>query len=167
MRQKYRILRNDEKNELIIREYAELDKETLSFLCEERFKREDVEAAIVKGGGALISALRTQNMYPPSLYAKKIAEMVMEIYSADGPEKREGGDKHMTEVFFDDVEFLKIPSDEPEIAEETEEKAADDIDNLLEEDEMEGNLDDKNAIKNIKSSVKIADEESLNAEGNT
>ena len=71
MKQKYVILKNDEKNELIIQEYAELDKEMLSLLCEESYNGPFIESAISAGKDALIVALRTQNLYPPGLFAAR------------------------------------------------------------------------------------------------
>jgi hypothetical protein len=59
MKQKYLILKNDEKTKLIIREFAELDKEIFTFLCEETFDDESVTSAIAIGKDALIATLRT------------------------------------------------------------------------------------------------------------
>ena len=55
MKQKYLILKNDEKTKLIIKEFAELDKEMFSFLCEETFDDESVTSAIAKGEDFLIA----------------------------------------------------------------------------------------------------------------
>ncbi|MCK7503842.1 MAG: hypothetical protein MZV70_06840 [Desulfobacterales bacterium] len=45
MKQKYEILRDEDSKRLIIREYAELDKDVMSLLCEESYDRK-----AVKGG---------------------------------------------------------------------------------------------------------------------
>ena len=83
MKQKYLMIKSDERNELIIREFAELDKEDFfELLCEVTFGNEAIDSAIIKGTRALISALRTQNMYPPIFYAEKIAESVVKLYSS-------------------------------------------------------------------------------------
>jgi hypothetical protein len=63
VKQKYFTIKNDEKNELIIREFAEIDKKgEYTLLCEETYNRETIASAISKGKKALISTLRTQNM---------------------------------------------------------------------------------------------------------
>ena len=64
MKQKYTIMKNDEKTGIIIREFAELDKEIFSFLCEETFDDKTVKSAIEKGQDTLIQTLRTQNLFP-------------------------------------------------------------------------------------------------------
>ena len=71
MKQKYLIFKNSEKNELIIREFAELNKEKFTLLCEEAYDDEMIKVAIEKGVNTLISKLKTQNMYPIGHYAKK------------------------------------------------------------------------------------------------
>ena len=74
MKLKYSVLKDAEKKELIIREYAELDKEILTFVYESTYPEKQIKSAISKGTDALISVLRTPNFYPARLYAKKIAE---------------------------------------------------------------------------------------------
>jgi hypothetical protein len=76
MKQKYAIVRDDKNKQLIVREFAELDKEILSLLCEETYADKRIRAAIRKGREELIAALRTKNLYPPGIYAKKIADAV-------------------------------------------------------------------------------------------
>ena len=49
MKHKYLIEKNEEKNELIIKEFAELDKEILSYLCQETYAQEKIRSAIAKG----------------------------------------------------------------------------------------------------------------------
>ena len=74
MKQKYVILKNNKENELIIKEFAELNKDTFTLMCEETFHDKLIESAINKGSQALIATLRTKNMYPNGIYAAKIAE---------------------------------------------------------------------------------------------
>ncbi len=77
MKQKYSITRDDEKQVLTIREYAELDKEMMSLLCEETYSQQELMEAAEDGIDALLAAIRTNNMYPPAVYAEPIAEAVM------------------------------------------------------------------------------------------
>jgi hypothetical protein len=110
MRQKYVISRDDDKKKLKIREYAILDKnlkkvasavlqeESFSFLCEETYDSELIVSSITSGINALISALRTHNIFPIAPYAAKIAESVMGLYNSS-----EDGS---VELFFDDVDLV-------------------------------------------------------------
>ena len=68
MKHKYLILKNDEKIELTIQEFAELEKQNeYTLFCEETYNGGTVTSAISKGKKTLISILRTINLYPPSL----------------------------------------------------------------------------------------------------
>ncbi len=157
MKQKYTILKSNEKKEFIIREFAELDKEVLSLLCEETYNTDIISSAIPKGKEALIDALRTQNMYPPFMYIEKIAESVMEVYGSENSEP--------IDISFNDMEFLTKEDKVPETAVDDIEEEPDNLDDLL-EDDLEDEFDDKNAINpiNTHSSIKIADDESLDIE---
>ncbi|MCP4346994.1 MAG: hypothetical protein GY795_15880 [Desulfobacterales bacterium] len=158
MKQKYTISMDGEKNEMTIREYAELDKELLSLLCEETYNSDDIRDSIAKSKEALIVALRTQNMYPPFSYINKIAGSVMELYNS--------GSSEPIDIFFDDMEFLTREDKTPEVAAIDDiEEESDDIDDLL-EDDLEDEFDDKNPINpvNTHTSIKIADDESLDIE---
>lgn len=158
MKQKYSISRNAEKDELIIREYAELDKEILSFLCEEVFKGEVVRAASEKGTNHLIAALRSKNLYPPALFMGKIAEAATTLYGSDTSSVSQP-----IEIFFNDLDFLtRAPESPKEIPEDIVEDETEDIDELL-EDEIE-EFDDKEGINPINTSIKIADDDVLDIE---
>ena len=150
MKQKYAILKDDAKNELMVREYAELDKEILSLLCEETYDAQAIKTEIEKGKDQLIAKLRTRNMYPPYIFAERIADAVMSICKPDGPPT--------ADLFFDDKEFfLQPPQEDLLIEEEDIDEDSENIDDLL-EDQMD-ELDDKKIIKNIKTSIKIAEDE--------
>jgi hypothetical protein len=149
MKQKYTIIRDDKNKQLIIREFAELDKEILSLLCEETYDEKRIRAAIRKGREALIAALRTNNLYPPGIYANKIAVAVKNLYAAKS--------KKSEDLFFDDVELLakepKVEADEEQV-----EKDSVDLDEVPEEN-FESEIEDKEQIKKMGSSLKIADDE--------
>lgn len=156
MKQKYTIIKDDAKHVLLIREYAELDKEILSLLCEETYPADTVKAHIAKGPEALIAALRTHNMYPPNLYAVKIAEAVAMAYASDGAGE--------TELFFDDRElFAKAAEKEVEtIADEEIDSDEDVLDELLDDEldeDLEDDFEDEKMVKNIKSPIQIAEDE--------
>ena len=158
MKHKYFIIKDDEKNELIIREFAELDKESgFSLLCEVTFGNETMESAILKGKNALISAIRTQNMYPPIIYAEKITESIVKLYGSR--------DDQFIELFFDDKDFLAknlkasktsgvgVKKDEPVELDELFEEERDNPDELPE--------NDNNIIENTTGHVNTGEDEPL------
>jgi len=110
MRQKFSIQRNDENDELNIKEYANLDREYknnllkldqefFSLLCEEVYDKKKIMNAIKKGKEDLILTLRTPNMYPINIYSEKIADAVIGLYDS--------GKSLYVELLFDDKEFLE------------------------------------------------------------
>jgi len=149
MKHKYLIERNTEQKQLTIKEFSELDKEDLSFLCQETYAEEKIAAAVTKGKDALIAALRTPNMYPSSLFANKIAEAVLTMY---GPEP-----SLSSEVVLDDVDFI--------IKQRVKRKIVDDVDDDETEiedllgDDFEEDFDEKSPLKKINSSLKIVNDE--------
>ena len=155
MKQKYMVLKNDEKTGLIVREYAELDKEIFSLLCEETFQDETVKSAIKKGKDALVKTLRTQNLFPLGIYAEAIAEAVIKIYESD--------DDQPVELFFDDLDLLSKDREQPLPLDEIEEDTVE-IDDLLDEDIPEEDFDEKSDIKNLPYSLKISDDDSPDIE---
>jgi len=153
MKQKYLISKEDDQKKLIIKEFAELDKERFSLLCEEEYDNTIIKSAISKGKEALISELRTNNMYPPSVYAEKIAQAVIDIFDSE--------DSQSIELSFNDVDLLikeQTPSENIDEIEKTGDDTADDIDELI-DDDFEEKLGNKNAIKEVKPSIKIAEDE--------
>ncbi len=154
MKQKYLILKGDENKELIIKEFAELDKDMLTLICEETYDYEAIESAIAQGKDALVSKLRTINMYPPSFYADKIAESIMDIWGSE--------DNQSMELFFDDIDFVKKEQVERLSLSDIEEEAVE-IDELL-EDTIDEDFDENKALNKINSSIKIADDEVLDIE---
>ena len=148
MKQKYQISRDNDNQFLTIREFAELDKDILSPLCEENYPMEAIQKAVQDKKEVLIAALRTKNMYPPGVYAERIADGVTTLLASQD---------QSVELFFDDIELLAA---EEEAAENlVEEEAEEDLDELLEDGYEEDNLDDKEGLKKLDSSLKIADED--------
>lgn len=149
MKQKYTILKDKDNQQLVIKEFAELDKEVMSFLCEETYEAKVIRAAIKSGKESLISILRTNNLYPPNMYAAKIADAVIALFGSR--------DKDSVDLFFDDVELLTLEREAEESEKELEEESGD-LDELL-EDNFEEDFEDKPDINKIDSSLKIADED--------
>ena len=156
MKQKFSLIRDAQNDELIIKEYAELDKEILSLLCEESYSDGIIKAAINQGLQSVIAAVRTHNMYPPKIYAEKIAAAIDEMYVDDG--------KPTVELFFDDRELFSENAQDGLLSEQDEDSDSDDdnveVDELL-EDELEDDYDeDTNIVKKLKSSLKTSDDDS-------
>jgi hypothetical protein len=146
MKQKYLIINDKENKQIKIQEYAELNKEMLSLLCEESYAYTTIKSAIAAGPDTLISALRTNNLYPPGIYAEKIASAVTDLYKSK--------DQDSLELFFDDVNLLAKNRESAQITEQTEEDPAD-LDEVL-EDSYEDTFEDKGDLKKIDSSIKVA-----------
>ena len=157
MKQKYAILKDVPNQQLIIREYAELDKDVLSLLCEETYPDQTIQSVIKSGKESLLKTLRTKNLYPPVTYADKIADTVIALYGS--------GDKESVDLFFDDVELLAGESSpaetEPEI-----EKGSAGLEELL-DDDFNGTHEGNDEIKKLGSSLKIADDDSVDDGGDS
>ena len=155
MKQKYLILKNEEKTRLFIREYAELNKEIFSLLCEETFDDEVVKSAIEKGKNALIATLRTQNLFPIGIYAEEIAAAVTKMY--------ESSDDQPVELFFDDTDLLIKDKRKSPVLDDLENDDAE-IDGLLDDEDIpEAGFDDENDdIKKITAPLKISDDDPVN-----
>ena len=163
MKQKYLII-NDKKNKQFkIQEFAELNKETLSLLCEEAYGYETIKSAVSAGKATLISTLRTNNFYPPGIYAEKIAAAVDLLHKSKAEES--------VELFFDDSNLLTKkhkssrasgqPEDDSVDLEEDSvdlEEDSDDSDDML-EDDFDDDYPEKDRVKKIDSSLKIEDDD--------
>ena len=139
MKQKYLII-NDKKNKQIkIQEYAELNKEMLSLLCEEAYDYKTIKSAIAAGTDTLIAALRTNNLYPPGIYAEKIASAVTELLKSK--------DKESIELFFDDVNLLAKKRGSARVAKQLADDTAD-LDEML-DDDYDETFEEKDDLKKI------------------
>ena len=154
MKQKYVILKDDENNRLIIREFAELDKEIYSLLCEETYGDSGIKQAISGGKEILIAALRTNNFYPPILQADKISEAVMAVYAS--------GNTQPVEIYIDDIEHLAKEHIEL-LADDAIESESEEIDEIFEES-FEENYEGKGSMDKLKTSIKIAEDEFVDNE---
>jgi len=155
MKQKFQILKNVDKNQIIVQEYAELDKDAFSLLCEEAYDIPQIEIAAKTGRRSLMDTLRTRNLYPIGVYTEKIADTIMEMLRS--PEK--GSE----EIALDDMELISDDrSKEWGFGDEEIEEEPSELDELLEE-EIEDDYD-KEVFDGYQSSVQVADEDSLEAD---
>lgn len=124
MKQKYLISKDNTSGSLIIKEYAELDKEIFSLVFEESYDGKAIEDAVKDGKEALVKVLRTPNLYPIAEYADKIAENVILLIKGKSP------DMEPLELVFNDIDLMqeKTPA-EPKKADSVE------LDKLLDDDD--------------------------------
>lgn len=151
MKQKYVIEKSDNGDDIVVKEYAELDKEMLSLLCEESYAAADLAAAQQRGKTALVEAIRTNNMYPPGPYADQIADAIVGLIASDATPS--------SELFFDDKElFVQEEDEDAEVAEaaETEGETVV-VDDLLEEEVGGGDEENQEIFTKLKSSLKVSD----------
>jgi len=155
MKQKYEISISYKKNELIIKEFAELEKiDIYTLLCEESYDAKNIKSAMSEGKKALIAAIRTINFYPPALYAEKIVEAIKKMYSSKKDQS--------VELFFNDLAFMSKDHKKPEKVDETQDASVE-IDELLEEktDEIDELLGNNNTQIDITRPVRVEANESL------
>ena len=158
MQQKYHISISYKKNELVIKEFAELEKiDIYTLLCEEIYDAENIKSAMSEGKKALIAAIRSINFYPPALYAEKIAEAIKKLYRSKKDQS--------VELFLNDLAFMPKDHKKPEKVADTQDASVE-IDELLEEktDEIDELLGNNNTRIDIAHPVKVEDNESLDIE---
>jgi hypothetical protein len=156
VKQKYFISDKDGGKSLIITEYAEIDKDIFSILCEETYDPEELKEAAKEGINNLVIAFRTRNLYPTISSSLKIAEGILDFL--------ESGEKETIEVLIDETESLEhyeepldiIVADELETEDEQ-------IDDLL--DDTVDVYDDEIGIKKINSSIQLDEDELVDDNG--
>ena len=157
MKQKFVISRDSDKKELIIKEYAEIEKDRLSLVCEETYDDKVIKTAMEKSKEALYSVLRTDKLYPPISVTMNIGEAVIEIYGSKN--------KPSAEFVFNNLDFITKDGEKPEIEDDIEDKE-DDLDELLED-----NLDLKHIGKDetdpVDSLLKVVDDDTPDVEDKT
>lgn len=111
MKQRYLISRDEKTSELTIEEYAviagnlkrheisALAKDEFTLLCIESYEGKSIKEAISQGKEALVDELRTDNLFPISIYAGVIADSVIEIYEKNNSLSKE--------LLFDDLNLFE------------------------------------------------------------
>jgi hypothetical protein len=165
MKQKYLILNDKENQQFKIQEFAELNKEELSLLCEEAYAYQTLKAALSGGKDALVAALRTNNLYPPGIYAAQIADAVAALLASK--------DQDQVELFFDDLNLLskrreaaaeieELPDETDDLPDET-----DDLDEMLEDEFDDDAYPEKDELDKMDASLKIADDDYVDSDDET
>ncbi|MGD8368415.1 MAG: hypothetical protein PVG78_12305, partial [Desulfobacterales bacterium] len=108
MRQKFVISVDDFGKKLLIKEYADINrnrkyetaemvaKRKYSLLYKETYESDLILDSIAKGINDLVSTIRTRNMFPTRPFAVKIAESVVTLY--------ESSETDSVELFLDDTD---------------------------------------------------------------
>jgi hypothetical protein len=153
MRQKYLIV--PEKNSVIIKESSELDKGMFQQVGEITYDSNIVKIAKEGDVKELASALRSPSFYPSSDCATKLAETIVTIYKSANYDP--------VELAFSDIDQLSKGEDK---VDEDDNDASVVIDELLDDNDDDDDLDGDDLlkdgnIKDISSSIKIADEDDL------
>ena len=156
MKQKYLIINDKENKQFKIQEFAELNKQKLSLLCEEAYDYKTIKSAVATGKDALISTLRTNNLYPPGIYAEKIAYAIVQLHKSK--------DEESVELFFDDINLLNKKRQSSGTTVQFEDDSAD-LDEML-EDDFDDDYPEKNGLKKMESSLKIEDDDYVDINDN-
>ncbi|GAB6904703.1 conserved hypothetical protein [Desulfosarcina cetonica] len=156
MKQKYVVLLDNENDRLSIQEYAELDKEMLSLLCEETYDAEKIKTAMQKDRATLIQALRTHNMYPPGLYTERIADAIVELFQP--------GANTSAELFFEEREMFESMDEDLLMDTDSDDDDGDgddstmDVDDLL-DDDIDDGFEEKGIIKDLQKNIQVSDDD--------
>jgi len=127
MKQKYSIFIDKNADTMTIKEFAELDKGVFSLIFEETYENPKIQAAIKDGKEALISEIRTPNLYPIAEYVEKIADTVINQFESTPSEAP-------VELVFNDIRLMQKEK-KADTDEDTKEEDAVEIDSLLENDD--------------------------------
>ncbi len=153
MKQKYEICVNEDQKKLIIKEYAELDKESYTPTCEQSYDTDQVEP-LLNNSDKLIALIRNRNLYPIKAGALKIVEAINVLYESES--------KEPIEVIFNDMDCISKPKKEV-IGEDSDVVK---IDELLEDGESSDAYVEEDDIKTIATptTLKVADEDSIDVD---
>jgi hypothetical protein len=154
MKQKYIISKSEDGKQLIIKEFAEIDKDLFSQLCEAQYKMKDVKSAISEGPDQFTDIIRSRNLFPPLTTVQQFFAEMDNLNSIDSSET--------IEVFTDDVDILAEQDDSADVIDDIEDDT-EELDELLENDVDA--FDDKISVKNINTTIKVDDNET--ADDNT
>jgi len=159
MKQKYFILNDKDNKQFKIQEFAELNKESLSLLCEEAYDYRIIQSAISTGKDALIAALRTNNMYPPGIYAEQIAAAIVDLNAST--------ERESVELFFDDINLLSKAGEAIKISEHLVDDTDDeDLDEMLVED-LDDGYPKKDELDQSDASLQIEDDDYIDTDDPT
>jgi len=79
-------------------DYSGIHVDTFSLVCKQEYDGKKIESELSAGVHAVVSVIRTDNLYPIGHYAEAIAYSIIELYQSDSSES--------VELLFDDLEQL-------------------------------------------------------------
>ena len=132
MKQKFLLLKNEVNNELIIKEFSELDAGMYTLICEETYNIESIRS-VITDKHLLTVAIRNNSLFPISHIMDKIFELLPDLLGSK--------EKESVEFFFEDMEMISDITRKIELEEEIDDDVG--IDSLLEVDDDD--LDEKTA----------------------
>ena len=154
MKQKYLILKSDDEKELTIQEFAEIDKDIYSILCEEKYDYKKIKSAAKKSKEELLSTIRTRNFFPTIISAAQIIEAVADLVRSNSNET--------IELFINDTDALIKKQEELDVIDDLDDDE-EQLDGLL-EDTVDA-YDENISIKKINSSIKVDDDDVIDDNG--
>ena len=156
MKHKYVFSKDTTTGEVMIREYAELNKEIFSPVCETVYEARQFEQALSQGPAALMAEMRTRNFYPPSSFSEKIVLGISDMISSGGQE--------MVEICCDDADFLAKSLDSQEVFEDIDDDEDETMENFIEED-LPDTFDEKVKAGSVDSSDLDVEDDAPDGEG--
>ncbi len=98
MKQKYLISKDDDGKTLCLKEFAEVERGEYGMLCDVVYDLGTIASAASGGTDKLISLLRTQDFFPRGLYARLMAESIIDLIGSP--------DRKSVELAIDDKDSL-------------------------------------------------------------
>ncbi len=148
MKQKYIISKSEDGKHLIIKEFAEIDKDIFSQLCEVQYNMKAIQSAISSGPDQFADIIRNRNFFPPLTTVQQIFAEMEGLSSLDSNES--------IEVFTDDADILAEQEDSLDIIDDLEDDT-EELDELLEDDVNV--YDDNISVQKLNTSIKVDDDE--------
>lgn len=151
MKYKYVLSKDTDTGELLIKEYAELNKDIFSPVCESAYEVKRLEEVLPGGPGAVIARVRTLNFFPPSTFSEKISLGVTDLISA-------ADQSAMLEVYCDDTEFLSKNLDGEEAFEEIEDEDDEPLDEFIDDEDLPDGFEDNDKSGRVKTTIDVEED---------
>lgn len=138
--------------DLNIKEFAELEKDGLSLLCDETYEAATVADALAAGPRAVIQLLRTPHFFPNRTSSELLAEAVIRLFQEQPADS--------IDILIDDADGLPGKRRAETIPEPTEPDENAGIDDLLDDDMAEpidGDIQEDLNVETLSDTKTIAD----------
>jgi len=144
MKQRFSISGDTGGGQIVIKEYAELDKGVYSLLCEEAYAVQAIKAALAEGPAQVITLLRTESFFPTGYFAEKLTASLDEFLQQEKSEP--------IKIEVDDAECIRS------LSKDVSEDENGSIDDLLEVDGEEI-IEEEQPVGKLDAPIKIAEDE--------